>query len=85
MATRDSLHDFVVVIEAENARLKNRIKELEEAFFPMPLLGISLKIAKPRNMFTPTTNLKGSSSFFASCRGYVEKNINKRMELITKA
>jgi hypothetical protein len=39
----------------------------------------------PATTCTPATNLKGSSSFLASCRGYVEKNINKRMELITKA
>jgi hypothetical protein len=39
----------------------------------------------PSTTCTPATNLKGSSSFLASCRGYVEKNINKRMELITKA
>jgi hypothetical protein len=85
MATRDSLHDSVGVIEAENARIKNRIKELEEALFPMPLLASYLEIAMPATMCTPATNLKGSSRFLASFRGYVEKNINKRMELITKA
>jgi hypothetical protein len=51
----------------------------------MPLLHSSLRIAMPATTCTPATNLKGSSSFLASCRGYVEKNINKRMELITKA
>jgi hypothetical protein len=34
---------------------------------------------------TPAAKLKGSSSLLASCRGYVEKNIKKRMELITHA
>jgi hypothetical protein len=43
-ATRDSLHDSVGVIEDENARLKNQIKELEEALFPLPLLDSSLEI-----------------------------------------
>jgi hypothetical protein len=85
MATGDALHDSVGVIEAKNAKLKNQIKELEEALFPMPLLCSSLGITMPATTCTPTTNLKGSSSFLASCRGYVEKNINKRMELITKA
>jgi hypothetical protein len=83
--TRDALHDSVGVIEAENVRLKNQIKELEEALFPMPLLGSSLEIAMPMTTCTLATNLKGSSSFLASCRGYVEKNINKRIELIAKA
>ena len=36
--TKDALHDSVGVIEAKNAKLKNQIKELEEALFPMPLL-----------------------------------------------
>jgi hypothetical protein len=85
METGDALHDSVRVIEAENAKLKDQIKELEEALFPMPLLGSPLAIAIPSTPCTPATNLKGSSSFLASCRGYVEKNINRRMELITKA
>ena len=71
--TRYALHDSVGVIEAENARLKNQIKELEEALFPMPLLGSSLEIAMLVTVCTPATNLKGSSSFLASYRGYVDK------------
>jgi hypothetical protein len=63
MATGDALHDSVRVIEAENAKLKDRIKELEEALFPMPLLGSPLAIAIPSTPCTPATNLKGSSSF----------------------
>jgi hypothetical protein len=85
METRDTLHGFVGLIEVENARLKNPIKELKEALFPMPLLHSSLRIAMSATKCTPATNLKGSSSFLASSRGYVEKNINKRMELITKS
>jgi hypothetical protein len=85
METKYSLHDFVGFIEAENARLKNRIKELEEDLFPMSLLHGSLGTTMPTTTCTPSTNLKGSSSFLTSCRGYVEKNINKIMELITKA
>jgi hypothetical protein len=85
MATRDAIHGFIALIEAENARLKNRIKELEEDFFPMPLLHSSLRIEMPATTCTPATSLKVSSNFLGSCRGYVEKNINKRMELITKA
>jgi hypothetical protein len=33
----------------------------------------------------PATKLKGSASLLTSTRGYVEKNINIRMELITEA
>jgi hypothetical protein len=66
--TGDSLHDSVGFIEDKNARLKNWIKELEEALFPMPLLGNSLEISMLATMCTPAKNLKGSSSFLASCR-----------------
>jgi hypothetical protein len=78
----DALHDSIGGIEAENARLKDRIKELEEALIPMPLLVNPLAIAMPA---TPAANLKGSSSLLASCRGYVENNIKKIMELVTEA
>jgi hypothetical protein len=49
------------------------------------MLTSPLAIAMPATPYTPATKLKGSSRFLSSCRGYVEKNINKRMELITKA
>jgi hypothetical protein len=55
---------------------------LEEALIPMPFLSSPLAITMHA---TPATKLKGSSSLLASCRGYVEKNIKKRMELITQA
>jgi hypothetical protein len=85
METIDALHGSVGLIEAGNARLKNHIKELEEALFPMPLFHSSLRITMPTTTCTPATNRKGSSSVLASCRGYVEKNMNKIIELITKA
>ena len=81
-ATRDALDYSIGGIEAENARLKDRIKELDEALIPIPLLASPLaKIM----LSTPTTKLKGSSRLLTSCRGYVEKNIKKIMELITQA
>jgi hypothetical protein len=83
--TKDALHDSIGVIEAENARLKIPIKELVEALFPMTLFGSSLEIAMPATTCTPAKNIKGCSNFLAYCRGYVEKNINKRIELIAKA
>jgi hypothetical protein len=82
IATRDALDDSIGGIEAENAILKDRVKELEEALIPMSLLANPLAIAMPA---TPAAKLKRSSSLLASCRGYVENNIKKRMELITEA
>jgi hypothetical protein len=48
----------------------------------MSLFASPLAIAMPS---TPVAKLKGSFSLLASCRGYVENNIKKRMELITEA
>jgi hypothetical protein len=39
-ATRDALDDSIGGLEAENAKLKDRIKELEEALIPIPLLPV---------------------------------------------
>jgi hypothetical protein len=83
--TRDAIHDFVGVIEAENANLKIQIKELVEALFPMTLFGSSLEIAMLATTCTVEKNIKGCSIFLAYCRGYVEKNINKIIELIPKS
>jgi hypothetical protein len=55
---------------------------LEEALIPTPLFASPLAKTMPA---TPAAKLKGSSSLLTSCRGYVEKNIKKRMELITEA
>ena len=77
--TEDALDDSIGGIEAENFRLKHWVKELEEDLIPMPLLVSPLVIAMPA---TPATKLKGSSSLLALCRGYVENNIKKIMELI---
>jgi hypothetical protein len=55
---------------------------LEEALIHIPLLSIPLAIAMHA---TPEAKLKGSSSLLTSCRGYVENNIKKIMELIVEA
>jgi hypothetical protein len=49
---------------------------------PLPVLASPLAMIGPT---TPATKLKGSSSLLTSSRGYVEKNIKKKMELITEA
>ena len=81
-ATGDALDDSIGGIKVDNSRLKDQVKELEEALIPIPFLASPLAIAMPS---TPAAKLKGSSSLLASCRGYVENNIKKRMELITEA
>jgi len=48
----------------------------------MSFISIPLAIAMH---VTPATKLKESSILLTSCRGYVQKNIKKRMELITQA
>jgi hypothetical protein len=77
--TADSFDYSIGGIEAENARMKDWVKEFEEALIPMPLLASPLAIAM---LSTPTTKLKGSSRLLTSCRGYVENNIKKIMDLI---
>ena len=70
----EALHDSIGGMETKNARLKNRVKELEDTFNPMPLLVNPLAIAMPG---TPAPNVKESSTLLASCKGYVENNIKK--------
>ena len=53
---------------------------MEDAFFPMPLLVDPLAIAM---LGTPTPNVKPPSTLLASCKGYVENNITKIIELVT--
>jgi hypothetical protein len=81
-ATDDALDDSIGGLEAGNIKLKERIKELEETLMPLPLLSSHLEIIRPT---TPTTKIKGPSSLLTFSRSYVENNIKKRMELITKA
>jgi hypothetical protein len=62
-ASGEALHDSIGGIETENARLKDRVKELEDAFIPMPLLVNPLAIA---TLGTPVANVKESSTLLAS-------------------
>jgi hypothetical protein len=62
--------------------LKEQIKELEGDIMPLPLFVTPLAMIRPT---TPATKLKGSASLLTSAQGYVEKNIKRRMELITEA
>jgi hypothetical protein len=49
---------------------------------PLPLLSGPLSMIKPT---TPIVKLKGSSRLLTTVRSYVERNIKKRMALITEA
>jgi hypothetical protein len=80
--SRDSMDNSIECLEAENVRLKERIKELEGDLMTLPMLATPLEMIGPT---TPTEKLKGLESFLTSARGYVENNINKRMELIIES
>jgi len=81
-ATGDSLDDSIGGLEEKNTKLKEMIKELEDALMPLPIIVSPLWIVRPT---TPIVKLKGYSSLLTSLRIYVEINIKKRMELITEA
>jgi hypothetical protein len=81
-ATNDALDNSIGSLEAENTKLKEMIKELEETLMPLPLLSIPLEIVILSML---VAKIKGSSSLLTSTRSYVENNIKKRMALITKA
>jgi hypothetical protein len=80
--TRDALDDSIGGLKEENTKLKERIRELEDALMPLPLLSSLLSIVKPT---TPIVKLKGSSSLLTSTKSYVERTTKKRMTWITKA
>ena len=80
--TDDARDDSIDVLEAENTKLKERIRELENSLMPLPILASPLSMVKPT---TPAIKLKGYSSLLTKFRSYVEKNIKKTMPLITKA
>jgi hypothetical protein len=77
-----ALDDSIDGLEDENSKLKERIRELENALMPLPILESPLSMVKPT---TPTIKLKGSSSLLKTIRSYVDKTIKKRMSLITEA
>jgi hypothetical protein len=80
--TGDAIDDSINGLEVENAKLKERIGELENSLMPLPILQSPFSMVKPT---IPIIKLKGSSSLPTSVRSYVEKNIKKRMSLIIEA
>jgi len=69
-------------LETKNLMLKKRIKELEETLIPLPLFSTPLAMV---GSIALAPKLKGSASLITSTRGYVEKNINRRIELIIES
>ena len=65
-ATGDALDDSIGGLEAENAKLKERVKELKESSMPLPILSSPLAIIGPT---TPAAKLKGYSILHKSTRG----------------
>ena len=61
--TRDTLDDSFDGLEAKNANLKEKIKELETPLMPLPILASPLTMIKPT---TPGIKLKGSSSLLTT-------------------
>jgi hypothetical protein len=74
-------------LEAENARLKERIKELECSLMPPPIFvsPIFLFNLGEIPMEHLELKLKGTSSLLVAVRKFVGENIKKRMSLILEA
>jgi hypothetical protein len=75
---------FMIIggIEAENARVKERLNEFEQAFIATPEFASPLAKNVPA---TTAAKMKVSSTLLACSRALVENNINKRMQLVTEA
>jgi hypothetical protein len=69
-------------LEAKNADVKEKIKELVTFLMPLPIFASPLKMIKPT---TRGIKFKGSSSLLTFVQNYVEKNIKKRMSLVIEA
>jgi hypothetical protein len=69
-------------MEAQNAKLKEIIKELEYTLMSPPILASPLATVQPG---TSDLKLKGTSSLLVVVRKFVEENIKKRMSLIMQA
>jgi hypothetical protein len=78
----DAINDFIDGLEAENDKLKDKIRESETTLMNLPILASPLTMVKPT---TPGIKLKGSSSFLTTFRSYVDKNIKNKMSLIIEA
>jgi hypothetical protein len=73
-------------MENENANLKERVKELENALMPPPIFSSPIATMQPWKSFDRTpessSRLRGTSSLLVAVRRYVGENIKKRMSLV---
>jgi hypothetical protein len=85
-ATGEALKFSIGDIENENAILKDRVRELENALMPPPLFSSPITTIQPLKTLEgrpeSSSRLKGTSSLLAAIRRYVGDNIQKRMSLI---
>jgi hypothetical protein len=88
-ATRENLKFSIGDIENENVFLKDRVRELENSLIPPPLFVSPIAAIQPLKTLEArlesSSILKGTSSFLAIIRRYVDDNIQKRMPLILEA
>jgi hypothetical protein len=80
--TSDILCDSIRGIETENANMKQRLNEFEQAFLANPEFASPLR--KIMHV-TTATKMKVSSTLLACSRTLVENNINKRMQVVIEA
>jgi hypothetical protein len=66
--TDEAFDDSIDGLEAENAKLKERIRELEDALIPIPILASPLSMVKPTTL---NIKLKGPSSLLTTFGIYV--------------
>jgi len=89
MVTGNSLDISIDEMEAENERLKNKVRELENALIPPPIFARPLVFVQPRMNIDglPESNLKwrGTPNLLVAVIKFVEENIKNRMPLVLEA
>jgi hypothetical protein len=84
--TWDALDFSIANMEEENARLKERFKELEANLIPPPILTTLVAMIRHDNIFQEipgsSSRVKVISNLIVSTRHFIEENIMKRMSLI---
>jgi hypothetical protein len=89
MVTGNSLDISIDNMEVENERLKNKVRELENALMPPPIFARPLASVQPRMNPNglPESNSKwrGTPNLLVAVRKFIEENIKKRMSLVLEA
>jgi hypothetical protein len=89
MVTGNSLDISIDDMEAENERLKNKVRELENALMPPPIFAKPLAFVQPGmnpdDLPESSSKWRGTPSLLVAVRKFVEENIKKRMSLVLEA